>query len=271
MSLNFASIESAYVFGKSQVPNIQFDVVTSFQETPTNSFSSLSSGNNTSNTKIKKQYFGVVIINSNTKALSKLPDEGINGINGINTNKYYEINEDVKSLSGFSYEIYDNNGDEVMKGKVTDTNLNTITFPISDLNKDYFINVDVEFTIKKVEKIAPLQTSLEDYNVNNLNTSKNVKNTEKLFKIFYTRKILNNRKQNNERYLQSKNSPESNTRSRTYYDLIDEREKDLKRFTTEQIPKSAFIESTSQNQDHKESMDVLDKLITELQHNENDK
>lgn len=236
MSLNLTPIENAFDLPMYKIPKIQFDIVTSFQENLVNYPTANSIlNNNNNNVNVKKRYLGVIIINPN--ASTELSES---------SKEHYEFNRNVKTLSGFSYNIYDNDGEEIMSGNVTNTNLNTITFPISDLRKDYFINVDVEFTIKKHESMSHLTVDKNGSFTIEVDCGKQPQNNpnvltieksplisyekEKLFKIFYTRKIMEERKNKKAKEKKSKESNNSNTRCKSYYDLIDERENDVKKF-----------------------------------------
>lgn len=177
---------------------IKFDVTTSFQYCINDTSFSTPIIRNTSG-DIKKQYYGVVVI---TPPL-KLDDNGM----GI---RHASVNVSNKKLVGYDYEVYKSSNtsifspkDSVLKGQTRYTNINSFTFPIEDITQDYFVLVTPYIeTTHTVEKFVPFvpweQIKIQPNNQLRSNPG------ERLFKIFYTTRVLKERKKKINSYKKSK-------------------------------------------------------------------
>lgn len=181
---------------------LQFDVVTSFQNSP-NAPSINSPIIGCSLRNVKKQYYGTVTI--------KKP---INNDNNIIIG--YVESPTTKKLVGYDYEVYSSNKSSddtecILKGQTRYTNISTFTFPIKDITQDYFVLVtpyiettklvnQFKWTQLELQSSGGLmkQPNLQLRNEPHPNSSKEestIDAGERLFKIFYTQKIIRDRKQ----------------------------------------------------------------------------
>ena len=249
-SSQFAPIDVAYgKFNPIANDKLQFDIISTFQNSVSEpSFSTPIIGNAGD---IKKQYCGVVTITPP----SYKKDDGM-GIRNV-------LKSTTSKLVGYDYEVYKSSNtsiyspdNAIMKGTVRDTNLNTFTFPISDVHEDYFVMVTPFVCNTKTVGYEPWKGHLEMYtgisvpdldmmdkisnrqvmlepNTSPVTREETIESTQKIFKIFYTTRVLQERKRKIESHKKSKEIMEKirNTPVCTpikFNNIIEQREEDLK-------------------------------------------
>jgi hypothetical protein len=267
-SSQFSPVDTAFGhFDPIAADKLKFDVVSSFQyNSQQQSLGTPIIGSGLGN--VKKQYLGVVVVSPHTEYVS-------NGFGIRNT-----LKGSTRKLIGYDYEVYISSNssvfspeDVVMKGTIRDTNVNTFTFPISDVNQDYFVLV-TPYVRKTtyIDMYEPWETLDIQSGSPRLERQLNgqirpepstcpprkeevVEPSDRLFGIFYTTRILRDRKRKIESHKKSKEFANKlkttpATTPMKFEDIVKQRDDDInnireyqKQFANEQaVPNYGYTE-----------------------------
>lgn len=222
---SFASVEQAYNYmNPLSSDQIKFDVVSTYQNVRNLSFSesiTIPASN------VEKKYLGIVTVNPK---LNGTTDREV--ADGFNSWGF--VRPVTEEMVGYDYTVYKSSNTSVFSpdkafitGCVNNCNTNTFSFPIDDINEDYFIIVNPKVLTKSKEKDLNMSYYSCRENEKEENTflpkqdiKEKVDIKPALFRIFYTKQVMKSRKEKQD-YLKKSKETKKNLFSSTVPGPID--------------------------------------------------
>ncbi len=191
------------------------------------------------------------------------------------------------TVSGIEYEVYQSGNSQnvssqlLLKGSIANTNVDCFTFPISDIVCDYFVKVTPSYTNTVPIQRAYIDTPKGEISLQDLRTQPQppsiqqpyVTKGEMLFGIFYTARVINQRKDAKVKYLIDDNLHNYMTQTRLPRDFknVDQirqfREKDIQKIQELQTrsSRSTSVDTTTSNHKPESPVDVETPIDREHQ------